>query len=76
MADTPAFRAELALVQQQLVDLCKSHECRAMVVVVHADGDIDRVDNMGEDHVKKVCAYISGSKNAELQPQLMKPEAH
>ncbi len=75
MADTPAFRAELALIQQQLVDLTRRHECRAMVVVVHPDGDLNRVDNMGEEHVKRVCAYIAGSEKAVLQPPLMGPES-
>lgn len=75
MADTPAFRAEFALVQQLLVDLTKRYECRALVVVVHPDGSINRIANMSEEHVKKVCAYLGQSDNAELLPDLVPPGA-
>lgn len=75
MADTPAFRAEFALVQQQLVDLTSRHECRALVVVVHPDGSINRIANMSEEHVKKVCAYIGSSDNSTPLPDLVPPGA-
>jgi hypothetical protein len=74
VADTPAFRAELALLQQQLTDVCGRHECRAVLVVVHPDGGLNRISNMGEDHCKRVLGYIAGSDSSTLQP-LTKPGA-
>lgn len=71
MSDTPTFRADLALVQQQLVELTKRHECRALVVVVHANGHINRIANMSEEHVKLVCAYLGSSDNSKLLPDLV-----
>lgn len=68
MSDTPAFRAELALVQRQLVDLSSRHECRAVLVIVHPDGSINRVANMTEEHVKRVCGYVAQSDTSTLQP--------
>lgn len=74
MADTPAFRAELALLQQQLSEVCGRHECRAVLVCVHPDGGLNRVSNMTEEHCKRVLRYIAGSDNSTLQP-LTKPGA-
>ena len=74
MADTPAFRAELALLQQQLTELCGRHECRAVLVVVHPDGGLNRISNMSEEHCKRVLDYIANTDNSTLQP-LMKSGA-
>lgn len=75
MADTPAFRAELALVQQQLSEVTSRHECRALLVVLHPDGSLNRISNMSEDHVKRVCAYIGRTDNSKQLPDLIPPGA-
>jgi hypothetical protein len=74
VADTPAFRAELTLLQQQMTDLCGRHECRGVLVVVHPNGNLNRLSNMTEEHVKRVLSYIVDSDNSTLQP-LTKPGA-
>lgn len=65
MADSAEFRAELHLLQQQLQDLSKRHDCKLALIVLHPDGELHHIQNMDDDELRQVCRHVATSRTRE-----------